>query len=493
VDIALQHALRLHEGGDLATAEQAYLRILSDRPGDARALRLLGMLRIQQDDYTDGEAQLRRAIAADPDDGEAHSALADALQLQRRFGEAIDAYFVALERGDKRATVWSNLGLALQAKADYPSAMRCYESALAVNPEHIEALYNLGLLRYELDDFSGAARCYRQALRLDPIEADVLNNLGNALYCTQQLDEAIAMYQRALSQQPDNPTFLRNLGLAAQAGGNIEIAREVLRQQERDPQMWVGTGMSLQRRGDSDGAISAYRRALALQPDEPTARHLLDALVGTRPERADPAYVTALFNDYAPRFEGHLVGELSYQIPALMRWLLTERLGDAHRFDAHLDLGCGTGLVGAEMRELVGRLVGVDLSAEMLRRADNRSIYDALYEREFVGWLSETDETFDLVTAADVIIYLGDLSPLLAALAARMPPGGRLLFSTERLEDGLGDYVLRPSGRFAHSRAYLRRIADQHGFDEEQLGSAEIRRKRVGWEEGDVLLLRRRQ
>jgi predicted TPR repeat methyltransferase len=491
VDSTLQHALRLHEDGDLPAAEAAYLSYLSLHPEDPGALRLLGTLRIQQDDYTDGEAQLRRAIVAAPDDGESHTALADALQLQRRFADAAESYILALERGDRRATVWSNLGLSLSAQADYPSARRCYESALAVNPEHTEALYNLGLLCYELDDFEGAIDAYRRALRQDPIEADVLNNLGNALYCTQQLDEAVAMYKRALREDPGNPVFLRNLGLAAQAGGDIIVAADVLAQQERDPQLWVGMGMSLQRRGDTDGAIDAYRRALAIQPDEPTARHLLDALTGAQPDRAAPNYVEMLFDDYAPRFEGHLVTELAYQIPALMRWLLGELLGADARFESMLDLGCGTGLVGAELRDIVARMVGVDLSEQMLRRCRNRELYDDLYRVDLIDWLSETEETFDLVTAADVIIYLGDLTPMFEVLSRRIRPGGRLLLSTERLEDGLGDYLLRPSGRFAHSRVYLRRLAARFGFTEERLGSAEIRRSKMGWDEGDVVLLLR--
>ena len=452
---------------------------------------MLASLRLEQDDYIDCEALLRRAIAAAPADGEAHTTLADALQLQGRLPAAIEAYQAALALGDRRAVVWNNLGLALQARVDFAGAVRCYQSALEEDPDSIEALYNLGLLRFEQDDFLGAIQCYERALQNDPIEADILNNLGNALFCVQRLDEALAMYQLALQQEPGNPVFLSNLALAARAGGDEKLAAEVLARQHRDPQIWVGTGMSLQRRGDREGAIEAFRRALVLQPDEPTARHLLDALLGSRPKHADPGYIEALFDDYAPRFEGHLVSGLSYQIPALMRWLLSDLLGPDARFATHLDLGCGTGLVGAEMREIVDHLVGLDLSGEMLRRCRNRSIYDALHQVEFVSWLEQSEARFELVTAADVVIYTGDLAPLFAALQARMLPGGRMLFSTERIHDAAGDYVLQPTGRFAHSRAYIRRLAARFGFAEEKIGAAEIRRNRLGWEQGDVVLLRR--
>lgn len=493
MDRTLQRALRLHEDGELTQAEAAYQRHLSVHPEDAGALRLLGLLRIQQDDYTAGEALLRRAVAADPADGEAFATLGDALQLQRRIGEAIACYQQALSLGDGRGSVWCNLGLALQHRGDSASALRCYTSALKADPEHLLALYNRGLLRYEQGDIDGAIESYEAALRVDPLEVDLLNNLGNALFRAGRLDEALATYQRGLAVEADHHLLMANFRLAAEAGGDMAAAAAVLARQEQDAQLWVGTGLARQRRGDTDGAAEAFRRALAVEPGEPTARHMLDTLIGEPITRAAPDYIAALFDDYAPRFEGHLVSQLGYQIPALMRWLLGEVCGAEARFSALLDLGCGTGLVGAELREIVDRMVGVDLSAEMLRRSRNRGIYDDLHRAELVGWLAQADETFDLVVAADVLIYTGDLGPFFAALAAVLRPGGRLLFSTERLEDddGQHDYVLLPTGRFAHSRAYLRRLAAAHGLTEERIGRAEIRRTRVGWEEGDVVLLQK--
>ena len=491
----LQHALRLHEDGDLDAAAALYVGFLDENPAHVGALRLLGMLRVQQESFLVGEGLLRQAVALAPVEGECWTALGDALQLQRQLGEAVVVYEQALAAGDRRAVVWNNLGLAHQGRAAYDEAARCYQEALAADPEYLEGLYNLGLLQHELGDLPGAIACYEQALRIDPAEVDVLNNLGNALLVSGRPHEAVAMYQRALRMAPpeETSTLERNLALALEAGGDPWQAAQVLQRQDADPDVWVSTGLSMQRRGDVEGAIGAYRRALALQADHPTARHLLDALTGVLPDVAPPEYVQALFDDYAPRFEGHLVGQLAYQIPALMRWMLDNLLGDdaPPRFAAHLDLGCGTGLVGAELRERVDRMVGVDLSAEMLARCRLRpGIYDALHQSELVAWLAGTDETFDLMTAADVVIYIGDLGPLVRAAAARLRPGGRLLLSTERLEDGVGDYLLRPTGRFAHSRDYLRRLAAESGLEVEQLGSTEIRRTQLGWEEGDVVLLR---
>ncbi|MEL6344814.1 MAG: tetratricopeptide repeat protein [Myxococcota bacterium] len=486
----LLRALRLHEDGDLSSAEASYRQVLSKEPDNVGATCLLGKLLLQRDDFRDAERVLRGALNQHPRHAEAWGLLGDALQLRQRFHDAIHAYQTALQIDGRRALLWNNLGLALQACASYTRAQRCYESALERDPENLEALYNLGLLRYELGDFEGAVRCYRGALQVDPLEIDAINNLGNALLAAGRPAEAAAVYQRGLQIEPNHEIIRDNLKLAAAEGG-LADADQILEKQEEDAEYWCSVGLSLQRRGDFPGAIDAYRKTLALEPEEPTARHLLDALTGARPDRAPQVYVEGLFNNYAPRFEGHLVNQLGYQVPALMRWMTEQLLGADVRFARMLDLGCGTGLVGAEFRERVDHLVGIDLSREMLDRCRRKELYDALYLADFLEWLDARDETFSLATAADVIIYMGDLSGLFAGVAAHLEPDGRFLISTERLDDEAAEYALRHTGRYAHARGYIARLAQQNGLVIEQQGSTEIRRDRRGWTVGDVIMMRR--
>lgn len=93
------------------------------------------------------------------------------------------------------------------------------------------------------------------------------------------------------------------------------------------------------------------------------------------------------------------------------------------------DLGCGTGLMGPLLRPDCGRLVGVDLSAGMCDKARARGCYDSVHVCELVEWLQALatgggdasscggggGRGFDLLVAADVLVYIGDLQPLLAA------------------------------------------------------------------------------
>jgi len=137
---------------------------------------------------------------------------------------------------------------------------------------------------------------------------------------------------------------------------------------------------------------------------------------------------------------------------------LLELIGPAaERCARALDLGCGTGLAGPLLREGRGRLIGVDLSPGMLAKAALRGVYDELVEAEMIGYLKRTTERFDLVFAADALVYLGDLAPFFAAAARATTAGALIAFNLETTEEG--PYKLLPSGRFAHDLKTLTEVA----------------------------------
>ena len=93
----------------------------------------------------------------------------------------------------------------------------------------------------------------------------------------------------------------------------------------------------------------------------------------------------------------------------------------------------------------------------MLAKAAKRRAYDELVEADMIAFLEQTGENFDLVFAADVLIYLGALDAFLAAAARVMPPGALLAFNVETTD--AAPYALLPSGRFAHELSALRDAA----------------------------------
>jgi predicted TPR repeat methyltransferase len=176
--------------------------------------------------------------------------------------------------------------------------------------------------------------------------------------------------------------------------------------------------------------------------------------------------VRTLFDQYATRFDTALVDGLAYRGPELLLASTTaacEATGRPLRFDAALDLGCGTGLGGAAFRAHVATLTGVDISPKMVEQAQAKALYDHLAVGDIVPYLCEQPaDAFDLVFAADVFAYFADLAPLALASARVLKRGGLFAFSVETYAGD--DAVLGAKLRYAHSAAHVRAALTQAGM-----------------------------
>ena len=163
------------------------------------------------------------------------------------------------------------------------------------------------------------------------------------------------------------------------------------------------------------------------------------------------------FDDFARHFDKTL-GDLRYQAPRIVRHMLDERLGEpARQFDI-LDLGCGTGLCGVEIAAYCRSLIGIDLSGEMLKMAEQTKLYDSLIRAELGKFLLEDDRLFDCIVSADTLIYLGELDQVFAATEKRLNPGGWFVATLEAMDpDQSAPFRLKPSGRYTHNRSYLQK------------------------------------
>ncbi|MDP4021618.1 methyltransferase domain-containing protein [Methylobacterium sp. NEAU 140] len=248
-----------------------------------------------------------------------------------------------------------------------------------------------------------------------------------------------------------------------------------------------------------DGARAAYAAARAADPADAlgAGMHLARLGCGADPAALSPAYLRTLFDGYAPRFEAHLVDGLHYVGPALLRTALPAE--PAH-FAAALDLGCGTGLMGAAIRDRVGHLGGVDLSPEMLARARAKAVYDRLVTAELGAFLAgEPAASADLCLAADVFIYVADLAPVLREIARVLRPEGLAAFTVQSPDaDAPGAVVgaasgaiLGADGRYAHPDAHLAAAAAGAGLAILTCAAADVRRERGRPVPGRVAVLRR--
>jgi predicted TPR repeat methyltransferase len=276
--------------------------------------------------------------------------------------------------------------------------------------------------------------------------------------------------------------------------GEPQAAAELLAETlARAPQFiagWFLLGGAREQAGDRRGAIEAYRRALALDPEDRLGAGLRLARLGARAATgAMPrAYIRTLFDQYAARFDGELREALHYRGPTLLRAAIDKVLGADRRFVRALDLGCGTGLMGEVMRGKVDELVGIDLSPAMLAVAERKRIYDRLVVGDLISFLETEDRPFDLIVAADVFVYLDDLAPVLRLAARRIAASGAIALSIEtHAGDGV---ILRDTLRFAHGEAHLRAAAAEAALDVAYLAKASTRTEKNSPVEGLLAVLR---
>jgi predicted TPR repeat methyltransferase len=212
--------------------------------------------------------------------------------------------------------------------------------------------------------------------------------------------------------------------------------------------------------------------------------------VAVRIDAAPSAYVAALFDAYAPTFDQTLIERLAYSAPTLLAALARAAQPEAtpHRFARALDLGCGTGLAGEALRRDIGYLEGVDIAEGMLAQAREKGAYETLVHADLFAHLLSSNEKFDLVLASDVFTYMGDLSRVMRAIAARLAPGGLLALAVEK--GGPADWVVRESLRFAHSADYLKRVAADAGLAVAAMQEAILRKDRGADIEGLLALMK---
>ncbi|CDN94311.1 class I SAM-dependent DNA methyltransferase [Agrobacterium tumefaciens] len=227
--------------------------------------------------------------------------------------------------------------------------------------------------------------------------------------------------------------------------------------------------LALEKAGDVDAAVKAYEEVLAIDPDDHGGAAVRIAAMGRgeTPPKAPDAYVETLFDQHAEAFEDILVEQLGYAVPMMVRQRLQAlNLGPFKRL---LDLGCGTGLTGEALRDMADDITGIDISENMVEIAHEKDLYETLYVAEAEDFLEDNDdEAFDIITATDVLPYLGALEPLFFGAAENLNPGGLLIFSSETLPEATmagRPYIVGPHQRFAHAETYVRERLAATGFE----------------------------
>ncbi len=335
-------------------------------------------------------------------------------------------------------------------------------------PDNAEYMITFGRLCAEMGDYEKACGFYLSALRLEPESSLAHYSLANVRKQFGQLPEAIEHYTRAIAIKPAYAEAFNNRGGAHHTAGNLDSARaDYLRAIDIKPdlvQAYLNLGRLLDSGGDNTAAAGVYQRALDAGLDQGLFEHLLISVSGGTSEKAPLGYLRAIFDDYAPAFDLHLMRQLEYDLPSRIGAIVHAHAAQLGKKLVVIDLGCGTGLCGVELQQCVEHLAGVDASPLMLEQADRRAIYHDLVEGDAESYLTGLPAaSADVVIAADVFIYIGNLAGIFAQAQRVLNSGGLYMFSIELLAEDV-PYKLQRTGRYQHAASYIASLVADAGL-----------------------------
>ena len=275
--------------------------------------------------------------------------------------------------------------------------------------------------------------------------------------------------------------FARDLQLRGDLAGAADLMAQAVELAPAFASGWFALGEMRQELNQNNTAIEAYRKAIAADPEDPHGASLrLMRLGAVELSEMPKAYVRSLFDQYAPKFDTALVNDLAYRGPeVLLNAVLAARHADRRPafFKRAIDLGCGTGLAARAFVSNIDSVIGIDLSPGMIAKADATGLYARLEVADMLeGLAKEADASADLVIAADAMVYLQDLVPVLREAARVLKPQGLIGFT---VETHAGTGVIIGGGlRYAHAEMYVRDALMKAGLTAPRIDTVSTRTDR---------------
>ena len=455
--------------GDTAEAELLYARAIALAEYNPASHYNLGLIYSKSQRHTLAEQHLCTALEQKPDYIEAYEVLIRQYHYQQQFDQA---------------NTWLN-----QAQAAFPDhppfiklaaqqahyqhkpleAIALYEQYITLVDNDYDAHHHLAAAYLTQDNIQEATRHNLAALDHHPQHEETHHNLA-VIYLTQnKLDLALKHWLLALSIS-QNIDYLYNVGVVYNYKGQytdaLQYFEQCLQLEAEHYNSIVNIAVIYLKKHMPPEARFYFKKALAIKPDDEQNRYLVAALDNQQAdfEQSPSSYVAELFDQYANTFDSHLTKVLRYQAPDIFYTCLQRHIDieQGDHYDA-LDIGCGTGLMAEKIHPYCRTLIGVDLSAKMIEQAKKKGVYTACVQADIVAYTKQTDQRFDLITAADVFPYYGNLAIVLSAVYDVLRPGGTLIYSVETHTEK-APYRLNTNGRFQHNKDYAINSASEAGY-----------------------------
>lgn len=498
----LQQAMQWQQEGRLEDAIELYHQLLAQFPDNEDVLHGLGLAYAQAKNYPKAITLLKQAVTLAPHIPGFHNNLANAYKRVGNFDSALQHYQQALKLKSPYPQAENNLGALLFKQGRVQEAIVHLERAIRMDPQFIDAHYNLANCYAHQERLIDAHSHYQLVLKHAPDHLGALHNVGIVLTGLKEFEKAKLPLEKTIQREPDNVDALFHLALILASQEDLNGAKalyeKVIDLNPHHGQAHHNLATILLHLKTPDIALKHYQTAYSLMPENKTALHMIHALTGDQNiEQAPLEYVRALFDQYAVNYDDHLKSQLNYQVPHYMRQTIAPYLQEHTHPLRVLDMGCGTGLLAPYFRDVAGKFYGSDLSPNMIQIAQKQGGYDELYTEDLLTTLSRYTCELDLILAADVFGYMGQLASTFLACEKALVTIGLLCFSIEYLEAKESEphaskgFLLTSSGRFAHCPHYIRTLSAEYGFEVLKQHNIVLRQQEGQNVQGGIFILKK--
>lgn len=368
-----------------------------------------------------------------------------------------------------------------EAAGNTEGALEAAKRAVRAAPQWGRGMVELAQVYMRQGKHQEALEMAHKAVSLAPQEVLVVAMAVDVAHSAQAIPQAFEWLKTASTLAPESIDFkrliARDLMLMDEMAKALAAYTDLLEDHPLDKESLLGRVQVAISMDNRTLAQNDSAKLLTIEPANELYTFWHQLAKGKTPSTLPDALIKNLYDGFANVFDQHLVLNLKYKLPRDVAQLILARYPD--RKLNVLDLGCGTGLLGACLGRLNGALVGVDLSEPMVQQAARFNVYDKFHLVNLLDALAETPNAlYQVITACDVFGYVGDLSTAIPDAHRILCAGGHLIFSCESTADEEADLVLRPGPRYAHKQSHIEALCRSAGFEDITLQTTVIRLER---------------
>ncbi len=223
----IEEASQLHRSNDLAGAEKAYQKVLSESPENAEIHHLLGLVNAQQNKFEQAIKYFKQAIKVDSHNEKYFTNLGEAYLRNRNFTQALESHQQSLKVKEDYHEGYFHVGNTLRLSGKYLEAIQYYEKAIALNPKYLEALFYLGDMFQEMGKEDQALNYFNSCLSIDPDHLEVNFKLGLLYEFFGEFDQSIEHYEKTINNTVGFKDSHYRLAQLFEDRGQIEKAKYI--------------------------------------------------------------------------------------------------------------------------------------------------------------------------------------------------------------------------------------------------------------------------